>query len=296
MKLIIRIVMGPVLVVGVGALGCEILSKLVLIGYQNIFVVDSDTVELSNLNRQLLFNTTHIGKFKAQVAASTINHLYPTVNCEYRVGMIEALPSEFFHSFELIFCAVDNIVTRLWLSAVAYERGITMIEGGTEGRMGHVRLIRPTTACLFCTKYLYVERDTLPICMLAGQPTLPEHCLGWALTLEWSRICAGVEFNPNDEEHIRVLSNLAIQRASSFNVEGVNFEFVRGALKRIIPAIVSTTTFIAGLCTLVAQQLSTDNLHSNDNYWFYNGQTGLVFESHNLERDPDCAVCCKIMY
>ena len=53
-----------VLIIGMGGLGCPLLTYLASAGVNNIGIVDYDKVELSNLNRQILFNSTDIGKFK----------------------------------------------------------------------------------------------------------------------------------------------------------------------------------------------------------------------------------------
>ena len=56
-----------VLMVGAGGIGCELLKNLVLSGFLDVHIVDLDTIDLSNLNRQFLFRNEHIKKSKALV-------------------------------------------------------------------------------------------------------------------------------------------------------------------------------------------------------------------------------------
>ena len=57
--------------VGAGGIGCELLKTLVLSGFEDVEMIDLDTIDVSNLNRQFLFRKRHVGMSKAQVRASS---------------------------------------------------------------------------------------------------------------------------------------------------------------------------------------------------------------------------------
>lgn len=298
-----------VLVVGAGGLGCELLKDLALAGFGRIDVIDMDTIDVSNLNRQFLFRASDVGKPKAEVAAAYIRARVPGLAITAHVGDLTRRPPEWYAQFNLIVAGLDSIDARRWLNAtlvslvgVDAETGevdrsglIPWIDGGSEGLMGQARVIFPRlSACFECTLSMFDTPKTYPLCTLANTPRLPEHCVEYAHVVEYPRASPfgeGVAFDADNPDHLTWLTDTAAARADKFSIPGVTRRLAAGVVKHIVPAVASTNAVIAAACAAEAWKLATSVAGPLRNYVMLNGTSGVYSYTYETERRPDCEVC-----
>lgn len=293
-----------VLVIGAGGLGCEILKNLALSGISEIHVIDLDTIDLTNLNRQFLFREKDVGRGKAEVAAEFIMRRVPGCTVRPYTAKIQTFGEEFYRQFKLIVAGLDNIEARRWLNStlvnmvkndessdIIPESIIPLIDGGTEGFKGQARVIIPKiTSCFECTMSTFTPQLTFQICTIASHPRIAEHCIAFAFVLEWPKFFSKA-LDKDSPEDMQWIFERAEARAKEFNIEGVTYFKTMGVVKSIIPAVASTNAVIAAACTTEAIKLLSFCGQSLNTYFAYNGQEGVYSATYDNERVPTCMVC-----
>ncbi|KAI8944787.1 hypothetical protein F4801DRAFT_570480 [Xylaria longipes] len=169
-----------VLMVGAGGIGCELLKNLVLTGFGEVHIVDLDTIDLSNLNRQFLFRHEHIKKSKAEIAKEAAQRFNPNVKIvAYHANIKDAqFNLEWFKAFHLVFNALDNLEARRHVNRMCLAADVPLIESGTTGFNGQVQVIKKgVTACYDCTAKEVPK--SFPVCTIRSTPSQPIHCIVW---------------------------------------------------------------------------------------------------------------------
>ena len=142
-----------VFLVGAGAIGCEMLKNLALMGVGcgekgHIFVTDMDRIEKSNLSRQFLFRNSDIGQSKAATAVKAIRAMNPSVHCthfEVKVGpdTEDIFTDEFVESLTAVCNALDNVEARKYMDSRCVKFDKPLLESGTLGTRGNTQIVVP---------------------------------------------------------------------------------------------------------------------------------------------------------
>jgi molybdopterin/thiamine biosynthesis adenylyltransferase len=158
-----------VLVVGAGGLGCPLALYLAAVGVGTIGVVDDDTVDLSNLQRQIAHTTGRIGAPKVQSLAASIAALNPGTRLElHGMRLTAANVTDLIAGYDLVCDGSDNASTRYLLNDACVLAGKTLISAAVLRFDGQLSTFKPGGPCYRCLFPVEAAPGTLPTCAQAG--------------------------------------------------------------------------------------------------------------------------------
>ncbi|PGH03473.1 ubiquitin-like 1-activating enzyme E1 B [Blastomyces parvus] len=201
-SLLTKIKKSRVFLVGAGGIGCELLKNLVLTGFGEIHIIDLDTIDLSNLNRQFLFRQEHIKKPKALVAKEVASKFRRDASLHaYHANIKDPqFNIEFFESFDIVFNALDNLDARRHVNRMCLAANVPLIESGTTGFNGQVQVIKKgRTECYDCNPKQVPK--SFPVCTIRSTPSQAIHCIVWAKSYLLPELFGESESDPEEFDH-----------------------------------------------------------------------------------------------
>ena len=238
---------------------------MALSGFRRVQVVDLDTIDVSNLNRQLLFRSQHVGMPKCTVACEVATTMVPLplddaptmdsspsselpeVSYQAHHGNVcdtSKFNVPFVKGFDLVVNALDNVEARRRVNRLCLAADVPLIEAGTTGYLGQVTVIHKASgvACYECTTQ--ETQKVYPICTIRSTPSMPVHTIVWSKELYklffHSKVDDSMLYeDPNGEEPstymeaVTKLRKILKSDSESGSDEAVLTNAVRDALKHL---------------------------------------------------------------
>jgi molybdopterin/thiamine biosynthesis adenylyltransferase len=169
----LRLLAAKVLVVGAGGLGAPILLYLAASGVGTIGIVDDDTVDLSNLQRQVVHGMAGLGRTKVESAAGTLAGIDPEIRvARHETRLTAENVDEILSGYDIVADGSDNFTTRYLLSDACVRGGKTLVSASLLRFEGQVSVFKPHAGPEHpCYRCLFPEPpppDAVPRCVEAG--------------------------------------------------------------------------------------------------------------------------------
>jgi molybdopterin-synthase adenylyltransferase len=149
-----KLLKSSVLIIGAGGLGSPIAIYLAALGIGKIGIIDKDKVEISNLNRQIIFETKDINKNKSLIAVKKVKKINPDIIVKsYKKNLSENNIDKIAREFELIIDGSDNFKTRFLVNAYCRKNNKILVSGAInkfDGQVYTFNFSKEKSPCLRC--------------------------------------------------------------------------------------------------------------------------------------------------
>ena len=155
-----KILLSKVLIVGVGGLGCPAAEFLVRSGIGKVGIIDYDKVSLSNLHRQSLYETSHVGKSKVQVIKKILNRINPNTKVQtYNLKLNNNNFKKIIKKYDYIVDGSDNFKTKFLLNDFCLKYKKFLVTGAISKFDGHIFTFNFKNKKLPCLRCFYQESE-----------------------------------------------------------------------------------------------------------------------------------------
>lgn len=190
-----KLKMSNVLLIGAGGIGCIVAELLARAGIGKLTVIDFDHVEMSNLQRQLAFNSNDLGCYKADVLVEKLHKINPHVTLVSQCyKLTEQNISTLFKGQDLILDACDNFATRYLVNQYAMQLNTPLLSASAIGYDGQLFMATVDTACYQCLFPQQVTDQTFT-CQNSGVLSTVPNVIG-ALQAHHALLYLGLDRTP----------------------------------------------------------------------------------------------------
>ncbi len=248
-----------VLVIGAGGLGCPVLQYLAAAGVGTIGIVDFDTVDVSNLQRQILCGASSIGKNKAEVAKEVLLHLNPTINIKaYPQKLTPENIVDLFTTYDIVVDATDNFASRYLINDAAIVLEKPLVYGAIYKFEGQLTVFNykngPSYRCLFP---IPPQKGMMPNCSEVGVLGVLPGIIGTMQANEVLKIILGIGQSLSGKLYcFNALTNESTTIGIARNPEEINTIKARGYYFDVIDA--------SFFCASSVPEIEIENTYGED--------------------------------
>ena len=182
-----------VLIIGAGGLGSPIAIYLTLAGVGTIGIVDFDTVDVTNLQRQILHQNKDIGRSKAESAYETLKAYNPDVNVNLHIEPLTSINAmEIIRDYDIIVNGADNFPARYLVNDAAYLNDKPLVDGSILLFDGQATVYLPGQGCYRCLFPEPPPPGEVPSCAEAGVLGMLPGLVGSIQAAETVKLILGV--------------------------------------------------------------------------------------------------------
>ena len=192
-----RIESATALLIGLGGIGCAAASYLASSGVGHLLLCDFDTVDETNLGRQILYGPTDVGKLKVASAASRLAQINPDIRLtEYPDRLVDNELADAVAGADIVLDGCDNFATRFQVNDACVKAQRVLVSGAAIRFEGQLAVFGPDYSESPCYRCLYEEADeSLDNCSGNGVLAAVPGVIGTMMAVETLKILSGIEIN-----------------------------------------------------------------------------------------------------